>query len=500
VIRLLVAVILVAAGASAHANTRRIAVVVGNNTGNAGKTPLHFAETDATRLARVFGELGGVAPADLFVLRGRTLGVLRDTFAFVTQQITKSRSNPANRVVVLFYFSGHSDGEALELGRERLTFSELRRSLAALGADVRVALIDSCRSGGLLEAKGGALGPAFQIRMTDELASSGEALLTSSASNEIALESREITGSVFTHHLISGLRGAADASGDGLVTLTEAYQYAYAHTIKSTGETFIGTQHPAYDYRLSGQGELVLSDLGKRTASLELPRGFERIIVIDGARDQVVAEVTSDTHTQIAVQAGRYAIHASRDGKLFAGEVVVVVGRPRVVAVDELATVPVSRTTSKGGLPGARSGELVVASGAATGVAEGLGLVPTVRVELVMPAGLSLALDTGSRAGAGFRETSMAVLAGYRHTIGREGWRAWAGLEVGGGAVLQSEAKATAYSGMFAVAVAAGILRRLSPRLSVAVALELPMEIMKRDRHVALVAVPTGWLGLAVRL
>jgi hypothetical protein len=205
----------IAAAAPAHASTRRIAVIVGNNAGNADQVPLHFAETDAARFAQVLGELGGVAPGDRFVLQGKSLAALTEIFAQVRRQIVGLRADPANRVVVLFYFSGHSDGEALELGRDRLTFSELRRQLASLGADVRVALIDSCKSGALLAVKGGKPGPGFQIRMTDELASTGEALLTSSAADEVALESREIAGSFFTHHLISGLRGAADASGDG---------------------------------------------------------------------------------------------------------------------------------------------------------------------------------------------------------------------------------------------------------------------------------------------
>ncbi|HEX8113353.1 MAG TPA: hypothetical protein VF516_36740 [Kofleriaceae bacterium] len=63
---MLVAVIgMLAASAVAHAGTRRIAVVVGPNTGNDDRTPLHFAELDAGKFARVLGELGGGEPADL---------------------------------------------------------------------------------------------------------------------------------------------------------------------------------------------------------------------------------------------------------------------------------------------------------------------------------------------------------------------------------------------------------------------------------------------------
>jgi hypothetical protein len=151
----MIALIVVAATMTAEASTSRIAVVVGNNVGNHNNEPLHFAEADAAKFAQVLGELGGVAPDHLFVLQSKPLAALIETFAIVKQQIAQLRKTPADRVIVVFYFSGHSDGEALELGRDRLTFSALRQWLASLGADVRVVLVDSCKSGALLAAKGG---------------------------------------------------------------------------------------------------------------------------------------------------------------------------------------------------------------------------------------------------------------------------------------------------------------------------------------------------------
>ena len=498
--RATIAICLVALGVTAHAGTRRIAVIVGNNAGNESSKPLNFAELDAAKFARVLGELGGVAAADLFVLQGKPLAALSETLAHVKRNIAGFRLGPDNRVVVMFYFSGHSDGEALELGRDRLTFSELRQSLASLGADVRVVLVDSCKSGALLQAKGGKPAPGFQIRLTDDLASTGEALLTSSAANEVALESRELAGSFFTHHLVSGLRGAADISGDGLVTLSEAYQYAYAHTVKTTGETVIGTQHPGYDYRLTGQGELVLAELGRRTATLELPGGFERIIVIELARGQVAAEVTSEPHARIAVQAGRYAIRAWRDGKLFAAQVAVASGSPRIVRPEELSPVAVAATASKGPIAEASSTRLLVATGAGTGVARHLGAVPGVRFELVLPSGLSFALDARSDSGPGFRETSIGAFTGLRGVRSRGAWSAWAGAEVGGGVVLQSKLHPMAYSNMVGAAGVAGLSFRVTRTIAVAVETTLPVEWMKRDGEIELVIAPAGWLGLSMRL
>jgi len=348
-IRMLLAVITILAAATAPvvASTKRIAVIVGNNQGNPGRPQLHYADADAAKFARVLVELGGVAQADSFLLQNKSAAALSQAFEQVRQRVLGFHSDPAVRVVLVFYFSGHSDGVALELGRDRVTFSELRRWLAAMGADVRIALVDSCKSGALLASKGGKPSAGFQVRMTDELASTGEVLLTSSAADEVALESAEIGGSFFTHHFVSGLRGAADISGDGLVTLTEAYRYAYARTVRTTGETIVGVQHPAYDYRLSGQGELVLAELSKRSGTLLLPSGFDRIVVIDIAHAQVIAEVTAGSQATIAVPPGRYEVRASRSDAMFAGAVTVERGA-RVVSSNELGPTLTVSTIRKG--------------------------------------------------------------------------------------------------------------------------------------------------------
>ena len=497
--------------AVATAGTYRIAIVVGNNAGNGDRPPLHYAETDAAKLADVLVELGGVAHDDLALLQGKDLAALDNAFAHAKQRIAALKRDPTDRVVVLFYFSGHSDGEALELGRDRLTFSQLRQWLATAGADVRVALVDSCKSGALLAAKGGAPGPAFQIRLTDDVASTGEALLTSSASDEVALESREIGGSFFTHHFISGLRGAADTSGDGSVTLNEAYQYAYAHTIKATGETVIGPQHPAYDYRLTGQGELVLTELTKPTAKLVLPPGYDRILVTDVARDEVIAEIGSDARDVLAIKPGRYALRAWRGDKIFAARVTVAAGEEHVVRADDLAPAGSIATISKGDLDSvdmvapssmsARAWRLRIAAGVTRGITDGIGMVPVGRTELELPSGLTAAIAAGSRgetsSGIEVHETQVFGLVGYRRGIARGRWRGWLGAEAGGGVVLQTGAHVRdagsiagelgANAGV-AIAVGSGIALELSPSIA--------GELLRRNGVAAAVAVPSAWFGI----
>jgi len=117
----------------------------------------------------------------------------------------------------------------------------------------------------------------------------------------------------------------------------------------------------------------------------------------------------------------------------------------------------------------------------------------------VLPAGLSLSIDAYSRAGSGVRESSARVLAGYRRSSVRDAWSAWAGVEVGGGAVMQS-GRYEGSSGVLSAGGIFGVSLRLARRLSVAVEATLPMELMRRDGKAALVAAPAGWLGILVRL
>jgi hypothetical protein len=331
-------VLALAASGLASASIRRYAVVVGNDYSASEQAPLHYAEKDASRMARLLEQLGGVEPGDLSLLRGLGVPDLRGAIERVRGHAAADRrSHPGRRSMLLFYFSGHSDGVALELGADRLPFQELRTLLASTGADVRVAVVDSCRSGALLATKGSRPGPAFDIDVVDGSSAEGTVLLTSSAANEEALESRDIGGSFFTESLLTGLRGAADSSGDGRVTLAEAYRYSYAQTVATTSDTLLGTQHPGYDFRLSGVGEVVLTELGDRTASLSLPAGFDRALVVDATRQEVAAELSAGVVRPLAFVDGTYRVKAWRGPKLYEGTVALQAGEHRSVGWTDLA-------------------------------------------------------------------------------------------------------------------------------------------------------------------
>ncbi len=331
---------------------RRLAVVAGNDQGGPDSSALRYAEDDASRVASVLTDLGSVADRDLTLLLSGTANDLRIALDRARARVAEFRHETGERTLLFFYFSGHSDGAALELGGDRLPYVELRRRLAATGADVRIAIVDSCRSGALLTAKGAHIGPKFDISLGDDPPTSGQVFLTSSAADENALESREIRGSIFTHNLVSALRGAADLSGDGRVTLAEAYRYAYAHTVASTSRLLVQPQHPSYDYRLSGIGELVLTELTPRSALLTLPVGFDRAMVEDPARDEVLAEVPVDGGRRLALPPGDYVVQLWRSAALYETRVRLVANQPLAIAWSDLSAV---RIATGGQAKGARA-------------------------------------------------------------------------------------------------------------------------------------------------
>jgi hypothetical protein len=214
---------------------------------------------------------------------------------------------------VIRYYSGHADELGLLLGEDRYSYRTLRDRLDQIPADVRIAVLDACSSGAFTRIKSGRPRPAFLV---DESANMrGHAFLTSSSENEAAQESDRIRASYFTHFLISGFRGAADLSGDGKVTLNEAYQFAFNETLGKTVDTKGGAQHPSYDINLSGTGDVVMTDVRQTTATLVLGDELEGRFFIRTAGRELVVELYKPRGRRVAlaIEPGTYDVRVERD-------------------------------------------------------------------------------------------------------------------------------------------------------------------------------------------
>jgi hypothetical protein len=334
--------------ATATPPTRRFAIVAGANRGPADRVALRYAVADADRFAKVVTGMGGVASEDCVVLREPTRIAFLDALAAVKTRADAARAS-GGRVDVVVYYSGHADDHGLMLGREMLPYTELRSALADVAADVGITILDACASGAITRLKGGKPHPAFLTDASSQV--KGYAFLTSSSENEAAQESERLQGSFFTQALLTGLRGAADVSGDGQVTLGEAYQFAFAETLAQTTSTQGGAQHPAYDIKMAGTGDVVLTDVRQTSATLVLGPDYDGRFVVLGPRRQLVAELVKPfgRTIELGLEPGEYEVYFEQEEKLLSSSVTVRDGQRQELIRQEMHPTRRRPTQSRGG-------------------------------------------------------------------------------------------------------------------------------------------------------
>ena len=231
------------------------AIVVGSNAGGPGQTDLHYAEDDARRVGALLVELGGYKAEQVDIVVHPTPDKLRARINALADKLNVDLA-AGRQSRVFFYYSGHARATALDLGAQELLLTELRQRLFQLPSKLTVVVLDACQSGAFSRVKGAAPAADFSFNSRQQLDATGVAVLASSSGSELSQESEQLKSSYFTHHLLVGMRGASDGNKDGLVTIDEAYRYAYHQTLLATAETAAGGQHVSLEVDLKGHGEV----------------------------------------------------------------------------------------------------------------------------------------------------------------------------------------------------------------------------------------------------
>jgi Caspase domain len=289
----------------------RFAVVVGNNHGATGRARLWFAEKDAERFARALRELGDFSSDRIVLLQGATPSAVREALTATEARIASARA-AGERALLVVYFSGHAGPQGLELGDQRIGYEDLRKTVSGSAAEAKVAIVDACEAGTLTQVKGAVAAPALDFPLPED-AVQGTAFLASTAIGESAQESQAIGGSFFTHHLEIALRGAGDMDGDGQVTLAEAFRYTASRTVAGTAATQAGPQHPTYDFKMSGRGDVVLADLRRAEASLRIPADQGAMYLLRGPRELFAEVPATSAPILLALPSGHYAVERRSD-------------------------------------------------------------------------------------------------------------------------------------------------------------------------------------------
>jgi hypothetical protein len=300
--------------------TRRFAFLVGANDGGMDRGTLRYAVTDARAMKAVLEELGGVSPQDSRFLEEPSRETFLEEMQALSRRVAEAKDK-FRRVEVFFYYSGHSDENSLFLGEGRVSYAEFKSLITSLDADVRIAILDSCASGNFALPKGVKRKSPFLFDTAYDM--KGYAFMSSSSASEAAQESGRLKKSYFTHNLISGMRGAADMNQDGRITLSEAYQFAFDGTLTQTEKTMAGPQHPSYHIEMSGTGDVVITEIGKSAALLNIKKDVNGKIYVHNQDNVLVVELnkTGGREVSIGLSPGKYRIIAIGAGTIMESRV-----------------------------------------------------------------------------------------------------------------------------------------------------------------------------------
>lgn len=332
--------------AQPDSSVRRYALLFSANDGGQGRARLKYAGSDAQKLSEVLVSLGGVEAKDRLLISDATPAQVRRQLKLLEAKLVRDRAQQ-RRTEVIIYYSGHADERGLLLSGQRLDYDEIQKELASLSTPMKLLIVDSCHAGMLTRAKGGSTSPGFLQHYPAQI--KGRAVLASGSASEVAQESDVIEASYFTHYLVSGLRGGADTNRDGLVTLNEAYRFAFDETLARTQTSKHGAQHPEYAIELTGHGDLVLTQLAKATGVLRLGQSVMGKVRVQ-TQGQLRAEVSKPRAPMVtlALAPDQYEIYVIQDGKAYRARVNVE-QTPVTLELKDFKQVPLEDAQARGG-------------------------------------------------------------------------------------------------------------------------------------------------------
>lgn len=326
------------------------ALLVGSNAGGPGQADLRYAEADTERVSDVLTALGGYEQEHVERLLHPSAAQLRAALERIRGQVERlSQEGVQSRF--FFYYSGHARADALNLGPEQVPLSELRERIESLPATLSIVVLDACQSGAFSRPKGAHQAADFSFNSVERLNAEGIAVVASSNERELSQESELLRSSYFTHHWLVALRGAGDHNADGRVTLSEAYQYAYNHTLANTAESAVGEQHATLETNLRGQDDVALTQPALASSRLRVPSAFEGRVLVQALPSwSVLAELdkVSGQPVTLALPPGRYSATVRRGDRAARCSLVLEDGAELSLQPEQCAAIEARAAQAKG--------------------------------------------------------------------------------------------------------------------------------------------------------
>jgi Caspase domain len=586
---LLLAVVVVFSGEGASAAARVHALVIGNNgvfphggddPPDPTLAPLEFADDDAAAVSSFVGQIASsvhlltVMDLETQALYPRWVASARPpTQAAVEQAVAAmSRAIAADHArgdesVVWFFFSGHGSisrrGEAaLALSDTGMTQEFLyEKVLAKLPADYIHLFIDACHAESVVRPRDAhaevvsvppATANALLLRKTLARFPNTGAILVASDGAQ-AHEWDAIGHGIFTHELLSALRGAADVNRDRSIEYSEVYAFISAANrsiADPRARLSIVSRAPDRNRRvslldlsefprarntwltgLSGQRGMlqVVDDRGRYVATLHNAAAFSSDLLVPAGANLFVraarmeAQVSTRPGQAVAFERLRFSPPISRSR----GEISSAIRRGFFATPfsrayyegftdrsPEFLPVAFADAPSDAGTAGTRR-EASARSNGSAGIrllaSAGVSSATARVLRLSHGAELGLAPDTGSgvTVAANLFEASDGPLREWR-AVAKVGFiwqtapasvRGYVGVDLGGGAIVQQvDRQAAAVSPLATVGPVLGGLTRISGRIGIVADLQPSLQVSRQDYETTVSFVPAAWLGATLGL
>ncbi len=308
----------------------RFALVVAENRPFAGTLePLRFADDDGVRYAELF-EAIGVETELLSVLdaetqarhpfwaarsRAPTKAEVAASMARLNSKMQAAR-RAGKSTDLYFVFAGHGERGAGGEGRIHLRDGYLtRRDLLSLvvapsKADFNHLIIDACHASALVFQRGGDgySKEDFSEAIADYLVEEDLATypntgaILAATRNQEAHEWEVFRAGIFSHEVRSGLAGAADVNGDGVVEYSElaAFVAAANRAVRAPGaRPEVITRPPALDLHRP-----IADYFAGARRFLRLPLGVRGRFWLEDPRGERYADLHTSGETQVVVALG----------------------------------------------------------------------------------------------------------------------------------------------------------------------------------------------------
>ena len=355
------------ARAGESAEPVRLALVIGvNRAVDANLAELRYADDDAVRWRDLLRKLGATTRTLTRVDEATrrlhpdaegdaakpTSADLDRAVAALASEATAARARGAS-VLLYVVYAGHGDvrnGQGyVTLEDARLTGPDLaERVLGKIGATRTHVIVDACGSYYLAYGRG----PGGERRKIDVRPASFEltrdpsvGVLLSTSSARDSHEWEAVQGGVFSHEVRSGLLGAADADGDGVITYREIAAFVARANAGIPNEKY----RPDVFARAPSAGAPVLADVrGAREKRIEIDGAHAGHWVLESATGVRLAEVhTATGHAVTLVRPSDERLYLLRLGDVPA-EIAIAPDRDVVLLASLEAEAP--RARSRGAL------------------------------------------------------------------------------------------------------------------------------------------------------